>query len=517
MNLLVVDDQVSVAEGIVNSIEWKKYGFNQVFCAYSAIEAKQFLTMHSIDIMLCDIEMPYENGLNLLEWINQRELPVRCIMLTAHAEFSYAQQALKLGSIDYILQPAAYEDIREAVLKAAEGIKRERILYSLSDIGKNICDNSIAIARALFFSILQGKSNDYGFLDSLGLIPEKNQPFWLVSFHVTSWGKEHWTEEELVFAIDNVCEELLAAYKQSYLVTLCNQDTCTAIVWSPEELISQLLLSRQMEFFISVCGQYGAFGLAIYIRKGEKRSQISHIWQELCSMREENVMLSSGIFLEKPNQSSEYRFIYKNRWLSQLKEGYGETTKYEAKKHIEGMAEAGILTKEVLKRFYSDFLQLSFLAAGAEIDLMEKVLISPQDFDLYYHGYESVESMEILIDRIIDALTDNKGNREASENVLHNAQRYIQEHIKDELHREDVAKSVHLNPDYLSKLFKKEVGLSLKEYILKQKMNHAQVLLKTTSLPIGIIASMVGYDNFSHFSQAYKKLTGERPIDTRGS
>lgn len=63
---------------------------------------------------------------------------------------------------------------------------------------------------------------------------------------------------------------------------------------------------------------------------------------------------------------------------------------------------------------------------------------------------------------------------------------------------------VHLNPDYLNRMFKKETGLTLKEYVIWQKMQEAQSLLRTTSLPVSLIAAKVGYSNFAHFSTSYK-------------
>ena len=65
--------------------------------------------------MLCDIEMPMESGLDLLDWLRQRGMTTRCIFLTAHAEFRYAQEALRLGGFDYIMQPAPYEQVADAV------------------------------------------------------------------------------------------------------------------------------------------------------------------------------------------------------------------------------------------------------------------------------------------------------------------------------------------------------------------------------------------------------------------
>ena len=54
--------------------------------------------MHRVDILLCDIEMPGENGLGLLRWVREQEKEIECIFLTCHAKFAYAQEAIILGS-----------------------------------------------------------------------------------------------------------------------------------------------------------------------------------------------------------------------------------------------------------------------------------------------------------------------------------------------------------------------------------------------------------------------------------
>lgn len=76
-----------------------------------------------IDVLLCDIEMPPTNGFALLRWAQERFSGVVCIFLSAHAEFEYAQEAVKLGSFDYILQPAPYAEIEAAVERAAGKVR----------------------------------------------------------------------------------------------------------------------------------------------------------------------------------------------------------------------------------------------------------------------------------------------------------------------------------------------------------------------------------------------------------
>lgn len=77
--------------------------------------------------------------------------------------------------------------------------------------------------------------------------------------------------------------------------------------------------------------------------------------------------------------------------------------------------------------------------------------------------------------------------------------------INQDLKRSDLAELVHLNIDYLSRVFKKEKGVTLNDYIVFEKLNVAENLLKTTRLPISLIAMKVGYSNFSYFRNSTKR------------
>lgn len=92
---------------------------------------------------------------------------------------------------------------------------------------------------------------------------------------------------------------------------------------------------------------------------------------------------------------------------------------------------------------------------------------------------------------------------------------YIDAHVEEKIGRDDVARAVFLNPDYLNRLFKKELGMSLAHYILSKKMERAQVLLQTTGATVGEIGSMLGFTNFSAFSYAFKRSVGLTPSDYR--
>ena len=92
---------------------------------------------------------------------------------------------------------------------------------------------------------------------------------------------------------------------------------------------------------------------------------------------------------------------------------------------------------------------------------------------------------------------------------------YIHKNIQKNITRQDVADAIYLNPEYLSRLFHKEQGMKLSDYILQEKMNIGRHLLETTNFSVSIIASKVGYSNFSHFAKAFKRIFGLSPSEFR--
>lgn len=131
MKLLIVNDEEIVAETMKKEINWKLYGVDEVLTSYSADSARRYIAEGDVDIMLCDIEMPGENGVHLLRWVRENIEEIECIFLTCHANFDYARAAIELNCQDYLLLPAKYETIGETVKKVVERImkKREDLKY----------------------------------------------------------------------------------------------------------------------------------------------------------------------------------------------------------------------------------------------------------------------------------------------------------------------------------------------------------------------------------------------------
>lgn len=127
MNILLVDDEMVMVNILKRSIDWSALGIDNVFSAYNAGQARRRMEQKPVEILLCDIEMPDENGLELIEWVHQRYLGTLSIILTGHADFSYAQNAVSAGAFHFMLKPVVYSDLQKVISRAVKEIERRRV------------------------------------------------------------------------------------------------------------------------------------------------------------------------------------------------------------------------------------------------------------------------------------------------------------------------------------------------------------------------------------------------------
>lgn len=133
LSVILVDDEVVAVNALKRRVDWSKFGIDGVFTANSMQQAQEIFKKEKIDFMLCDIDMPQGNGLELFEWVKMFYPAVECIYVTCHPEFEYMRKALKLGSADYILKPIDYEELDEALAQMASRISRKAVVEKIPE------------------------------------------------------------------------------------------------------------------------------------------------------------------------------------------------------------------------------------------------------------------------------------------------------------------------------------------------------------------------------------------------
>ncbi len=111
----------------------------------------------------------------------------------------------------------------------------------------------------------------------------------------------------------------------------------------------------------------------------------------------------------------------------------------------------------------------------------------------------------------------NNYSRQSCSRLVQNCMDYIDFHYNEELSLGILAQNHAVSASYLSGLFKKETGMTVTDYINTTRIRQSLVLLNTTDLPVGIIASRCGFPDSSYFTRIFKKCQGKTPKDYRKS
>ena len=363
MTILIVDDQEKILEATKKLVDWQKLHVDIVYTANSAFAAKKILLEQKVDIMLTDIEMPEEDGISLQKWQAENYPYVYCIFLTSHADFNYAQEAIRGGAFDYIVQPASIPEIEETIERCIVNLKQRHDYMQ--------------------------KSDRYDALTEEAEYPEERKP------DSGRWGK--WLIRGDYALLRNQVVNLLRLAEQDGYLTI------------------------------------------------RYRQQMIHAFLEACSVACYEKKMEQDVF-------------------------FSEDFTYE----------------DMVQSFHDD-----------------EELIKGIDKCLYCYGKQ---------------LAKNEGREEGEYTVqerIREVIRYLEENMDRMITRREAAKYVFLNEDYFSRMFRKETGMGFKEYLLKIKMDYAGKLLANTTMPVTLIASKVGYENFTNFSQMFRKVMGNTPTEYR--
>lgn len=525
MVILIVDDQTNVVSGLISGINWDRLQVTKVLKAYNAFEARNILEKQAVDIILCDIEMPEEDGLSLLRWVKKNKLDIECILLTAHADFMYAKEAMQLEIFDYIIQPARYEDIEASIVRAKQKMDQNKKRQEYSSYGQILFEKKDKLIDSILCDWFYGRETkidnileDY---QKLNIKIERNHRMYLVLFNILRWNPQRIPWEASLFkaSMMNIITELYEHYGQKVLLSELDKDNYVFILYNiNNQLIDEEGLLRQLEYFIQVCKNFFLCNISCYTGKEIHPDELSGKAKQLLKMRDDNVALTSKVFFDKrveQRKEETHENYSMKRWGHLLVNGGIRSVREEILSYLENLSFMEKLDSEGLKRFYQSFLQMLF-HASEQLNISLHIMFQDKEFlDKSLNSYSSVDKMYDFINLSMDYFEQVTTADIDTKNQIDLIIQYIHNNIEKDIRRNELAEAVFLNSDYMSRLFKKEVGVPLKEYIMLCKMKEAQVLLKTTNLPISMIAVKVGYTNFSHFSQVYKKMIGVTPAEDR--
>lgn len=141
--ILVVDDHASARQSVADVLGCA--GYEVAMCG-SAVEALNYLGENSVDVVVTDLQMPGMTGLEFIEEIGRRRLPLQVLMITAHASVATAVEAMRLGAFDYLEKPFDVEKLEQAVSRA---VSRGLLVESPIADGANACPAMIGDSQVM--------------------------------------------------------------------------------------------------------------------------------------------------------------------------------------------------------------------------------------------------------------------------------------------------------------------------------------------------------------------------------
>lgn len=140
---------------------------------------------------------------------------------------------------------------------------------------------------------------------------------------------------------------------------------------------------------------------------------------------------------------------------------------------------------------------------------------SREDYLKFINRVESYDKLrKWFIDKLTDACHDVKSRKENRSNgIIDRAKEYIMTHYQKDISLDDVSREVDISPYYFSKLFKEATGDNFIEYLTNLRIDKAKDLLDNTELSMKEICVQVGYANPNYFSRIFKKNVGVTPTE----
>ncbi|MCF2944313.1 response regulator transcription factor [Paenibacillus tarimensis] len=215
MDILIVDDETVIREGIKRTLQ-NRFPACGIHLASGGEEALELLSRYSISIVLTDILMPGMNGLQLIQKSRSRYPHIKWVVISAYSEFSYAQEAVRLGAKDYLLKPIGKDAIIDMTLKLSEEVQREQ---EMTEEAEQLQNNRKYWREAIFQRWASGL--DIGGIDMKPFM-ESHPVFYLLLVKMESdkpLNLEH-------FMVENVMGELIERHGNGFVAI---HDSCSLL------------------------------------------------------------------------------------------------------------------------------------------------------------------------------------------------------------------------------------------------------------------------------------------------
>lgn len=506
-SVILIDDESLILESLQSLIDWAQL---DCFIAGTAKNGRQGLKLIRRlrpHIVVTDIKMPDVSGIEIAEFCAQQLPGTKLIVLSAYADFVFAQSAMRAGASNYLLKPLSRNELACAVQKVVSELNTAERSMASRSLAETDFENAKTLATSsLLFNLARyGTSGSWRVDDDW--VREKIEAGSVVVmgtfFNLTcsiapalAIGQTHvhqWLHHAGYNPIFGSADE--------NLILLCTVAKGIDYTTARNRLIQTL-----REFLRTLPEKLGVgvFCVSDVYSTGD---MLQRCYRDCLSM------LRCGFFCSTSS------VISHNRAIPAAPPGIDPQEFIFALKHGRPDMIEVLLSrwKQILLQQEDEQFALEKMREWSRIATLCAAKLGMDSCGLWIHEYEHenfdtrFECMRRGILAVCTYAKKKVGN--ISRTCL-----YVEEHYGNrDLNLEAVATELGLNSSYLSRAFKKEMNENFSEYLVRIRIERAQKLLRETDMRTYAIAEEVGFWDAHYFSQVFKKRCGMSPAEYRTS
>lgn len=541
--LLVIDDEPYIVDWVYELLDQTGGMELDLYKAYSAREALDLMRRARIDIVMTDIRMPEMNGIELMKEIRQAWPACRVIFLTSYEEVEYLHAANRDG-VKYLMKTQSDKEIVDTVRKTLQEldseVRREEIIEAARKQMKMI---QPVMQREYLLNAIRD-SEHFQVTDedlkSLGFTLSAQDQVLVLIGRFDDWYQTVTVQARAfrITTLQTIAASMLSARARHSFLTMDNE----ILAWLIQPLDAltdwdtlQFFVKESLESIQEQCRSSLETTFSFAIADAPSAwSELGQNFSSLAMLLSYGSVNQRGIVLTKsfaatynPDRSEQYSFSLQqfSLWLQKLYtlETYLESGRYQDFFGLLNQMRTA-LAPIIRKRANLDaeatnataLMLIQYINRSER--LMERLSALPEMHRLLSGGRgasfeDEFETYTLMAQAIFSAQKTDEERQE--QNLLVSLNEFIQTNLAQDLSLVRLAEFAHLNPAYLSRLYKQMSGVNLTDYILNIRLNQSERLLKETRLKIHEIATAVGFGSVAYFIRSFKKNNGMTPQEYR--
>lgn len=525
--VFLVDDEYYIRQRLKMCIDWENEGFTITGEASSADEALAFLEQNRTDLAVVDLSMPQKDGLSLIKELKEHQISTTVMILSGYGTFEYAQKAIEYGVTQYLLKPIEEEALIKALGQIRQHLDSKATLkqihlakhrsdYLMKTVQKENFFKKLFTNQSLFTSDFSAMEPQ---LEKYGLTPGEVCRLLVFEISSKSWRTREPADLPLLqYAVNNILCELaqscfpvvdaLDIYGHGVLICkLSKQDEPLLLSY-----LGQGVKKTKEYLNLDICfGCSDSFELSL--------SNLHTKYQQaLTSFVVSNLWLGPYVLYDRSPVYVQHLFAVTEH-LEKIKSYFSLGLEQELSDSIESffaLLEQQpyplLLLEQLLSRFVLICFSKTDVTEAAEEGDDLSCLMGFKE--LLFAGYDLCYIKQKITALLLSMLTprDNPAAVGAKESLVEEAVEYIDAHYtRCDISLTLLSQNLLVSPSYLSSIFKKIKGISIRQYITQLRMEKAKELFANQSLTLTEIAERVGYHDLFYFSKVFKRYFGVSP------